>query len=181
MSPPGRVPSSGELPEPGFAPQMSQQHPGSAVKGPTEHGARRNRDVSRAGRRALSASGRWARLIAKSGLGLVRRRLPLERKSLLFIFGCQRSGTTLMTRIFERDRTLGSSLSAVAFRPMTPSCGCGLTSWRRSKRCWMRRTIRSWWPNRWSNHSRLAGSSTISRMPARCGSIDTTMTSLPQT
>jgi hypothetical protein len=59
--------------------------------------------VSRAGRHAISASGRWARLIAKSGLGLLRRRLPLDQKSLLFILGCQRSGTTLMTRIFERD------------------------------------------------------------------------------
>jgi hypothetical protein len=73
------------------------------MRGPTEHNARHTRTVSRAGLRALSGSGRWARLIAKAGLHLFRRRRPLDQKSLLFILGCQRSGTTLMTRIFERD------------------------------------------------------------------------------
>lgn len=34
---------------------------------------------------------------------MLRRRKPLEQKTVLFILGCQRSGTTLMTRIFERD------------------------------------------------------------------------------
>jgi hypothetical protein len=41
--------------------------------------------------------------MAKAGSHLFRKRLPFDRKALLFILGCQRSGTTLMTRIFERD------------------------------------------------------------------------------
>jgi hypothetical protein len=73
------------------------------MRGPTEHDARHTRTVSRAGLRTLSGSGRWARLIAKACLHLLRRRCPLDQKTLLFILGCQRSGTTLMTRIFERD------------------------------------------------------------------------------
>jgi hypothetical protein len=82
---------------------MSEQQPATAMRVPTERAARRARDVSRAGLRAISESGHWARLMAKAGAHLFRKRLPFDRKALLFILGCQRSGTTLMTRIFERD------------------------------------------------------------------------------
>lgn len=44
---------------------------------------------------------RSAFLKAKQSFQRVRRR-PAEKK-LLFIFGCQRSGTTLLSRIFEKD------------------------------------------------------------------------------
>jgi hypothetical protein len=59
--------------------------------------------MSRAASRAIDASRRWARLMAKAGAHLFRKPVPLDRKALLFILGCQRSGTTLMIRIFERD------------------------------------------------------------------------------
>ena len=97
------MPSSSKIPEPSFAPKPSEQYPATATKGPAGHGPRRTRDLSRAGLRAISESGRWARLIAKVSLHLFQKRLPLDQKALLFILGCQRSGTTLMTRIFERD------------------------------------------------------------------------------
>lgn len=44
-----------------------------------------------------------ARRLAKTGLGLLRRHRTGEQKAVLLILGCQRSGTTLLTRIFERD------------------------------------------------------------------------------
>ena len=44
---------------------------------------------------------RSAFLKAKQALQLIRPR-PVEKK-LLFIFGCQRSGTTLLSQIFEKD------------------------------------------------------------------------------
>ena len=97
------MPSPSKIPEPSVAPTTTEQHPATAVRGPAAHDARRLRDVSRAGFRTISGSGRWARLVAKAGLHLFRKRLPLDQRALLFILGCQRSGTTLMTRIFERD------------------------------------------------------------------------------
>ncbi|MEO1017917.1 MAG: sulfotransferase [Pseudomonadota bacterium] len=49
------------------------------------------------------AYGRHARAIAKPGLALVRKLEPLDQRGLLFILGCQRSGTSLMVQIFARD------------------------------------------------------------------------------
>jgi hypothetical protein len=48
------------------------------------------------------ASDQWLRLRKKAYQYYKIRHYP-ERKSILFIFGCQRSGTTLLAEIFERD------------------------------------------------------------------------------
>ena len=54
-------------------------------------GHKRHKQVSRA----------W--MLLKHAFHLARGPLAADRQRILFILGCQRSGTTLVTRIFERD------------------------------------------------------------------------------
>lgn len=45
-----------------------------------------------------------AEKVRKRCFAYIRGPVPEEHQSILFILGCQRSGTTLLSRVFERDR-----------------------------------------------------------------------------
>jgi hypothetical protein len=75
----------------------------SFAKRPEMEGLERNAEFKKFIRRNWKTLSDRSLKVTKSIYQLIEIRKTGNRKTILFIFGCQRSGTTLLTEIFERD------------------------------------------------------------------------------